>query len=322
MASAMYLALWTILLCLGPFGALAPIAATPVPSKDLDKPSRMWAQLGREHTRRLESGKGYKNFRTTIAKRYITDGMFSQVDLANAYRLANQEGLDFRGINDSLVGKPLHLIDAEGRIITQDLIISLQEHTMMAKTINFTAVQRMAEIGGGYGRMGSLVLQRYPHIEYNIIDIPPAATLSRWYLKLRFLNAKINWHLPSEATTLKDVDAFYSSSVLTELKAPQVAAYFSLINKCGRFFYLKDFIRAYDSRIDEASYPVRPHWKVHNRHQPDVQIMYGKAMRRIYKGKPLQMFEILWENTRPGMMDFLEVKKGTASGRSYIASKV
>ncbi|MDP2947021.1 MAG: hypothetical protein Q8N88_02815 [Nanoarchaeota archaeon] len=87
--------------------------------------------------------------------------------------------------------------------------------------------------------MALFMLQRYPHIKYTIIDVPPAIDVAK-----RFLNGKFDVQFispkESESFFLSKIDLFYTSSVLSELGREKVRFYFNLVNKYGKFFYLKN----------------------------------------------------------------------------------
>lgn len=86
--------------------------------------------------------------------------------------------------------------------------------------------------------MALLVLQRYPHIHYTIVDVPPAIDVAKRLLNGKF---KVRFLSPKDAETLQKVDLFYSSSVLSELDHEKVNFYFDLVARAGQFFYLKDW---------------------------------------------------------------------------------
>ena len=153
-----------------------------------------------------------------------------------------------------------------------------------------------------------MILQRYPHMRYHIVDVLPARNLSRWYIHQRFPNASLQSLPPADAASLKDIDLFYSSSVLSELRISHVEFYFSLIDRVGHYFYLKDWIHAFESRVDESSFPARPSWKRLLRHRTDVELLYGAKHRGSYKS--FQMFESVWEIEKSADVTFIPVKLG------------
>jgi len=117
--------------------------------------------------------------------------------------------------------------------------------------------------------MALLLLQRYPHISYTIVDVPPASEVSKKFLQGKFNVREI---APPDLAKEKDIDVFYTSSVLSELDMEKVRYYFSCIGKSGRYFYLKD-------------------WKK-GHHLNDLPFLYGFFLRLVNKmsvlvfGKP------------------------------------
>ena len=199
-------------------------------------PSKSWEQIGSSHADILASAEGWSTFRQTIASRYFTDANYTEKDVEAAYDYLVSHGVKINE-TDFVEGSPVHIVK-NGKIITQDLLISASELHSIEEVVDMKDVKTMVEIGGGYGRMALLVLQRYPHIQYTIVNVSPALDVARRFLTGKF---KVNFLFPKEAEDLKNIDLFYSSSVLSELDREKVNFYFDLVAKAGHFFYLKDW---------------------------------------------------------------------------------
>jgi len=197
---------------------------------------KSWEQIGAEHARILGDDAGWENFRRTIASRYFTDAKYSEDDLRFAWDFLARRGARISE-TDFAEGNPLRIV-IDGKIITQDLLNSASELHSMERVIDFSKIESFVEIGGGYGRMALMVCQRYPHIRYTIVDVPPASEISRKFLAGKFEVASIT---PAELESLDQADVFYSSSVMSELDRKFVTNYFQLIDRKGTYFYLKDW---------------------------------------------------------------------------------
>jgi hypothetical protein len=195
-----------------------------------------WEQIGAEHAAILRDPTGWANFRKTIATRYFTDSSYTEEDIRFAWDFLKKRGVRISE-TDFEEGNPLRVV-IDDKIITQDLLTSASELHSMERVIDFATVKSFTEIGGGYGRMALFLLQRYPHIKYTIVDVPPAADVSRRFLAGKFPVQSLS---PSDLERADDSDVFYSSSVMSELDRKIVEGYFQTINKKGRYFYLKDW---------------------------------------------------------------------------------
>jgi hypothetical protein len=198
--------------------------------------SKSWQAIGRAHDKLLAGPDGWNNFRSTVATRYFTDPKYTKEDITAAYDFLLSRGVRVDE-TDFADGNPLHVV-IDGRLITQDLLISASELHSMEEFIDFETVKTFVEIGGGYGRMALLLLQRYPHIQYTIVDVPPAIHLSLKYLYGKF---PVHFLSPQGLKDVGDVDVFYTSSVMSELDFGKVSYYFDLISKKGNYLYLKDW---------------------------------------------------------------------------------
>ncbi|HTL35469.1 MAG TPA: putative sugar O-methyltransferase, partial [Kofleriaceae bacterium] len=202
--------------------------------------SRSWEKLGTSHREILSTPGSWDNFRRTIASRYFTDSDYTEDDIKFTYDYLKKAGVRIDE-SDFAEGNPVH-VEIDGKLVTQDLLVSASELHSMEKVIDFKSIKTMVEIGGGYGRMALMMLQRYPHLDYTIVDVPPAIEISRRFLAKKFTVKSVS---PSELQSLSRVDLFYSSSVMSELGAPIVRSYFSTINRIGSKFYLKDWKRGH-----------------------------------------------------------------------------
>jgi hypothetical protein len=285
-------------------------------------PSKSWGQLGQEHKEVLSEAKGWNNFRRTIATRYFTDPRYSEEDIQIAYKFLSSHEVRMDE-TDFLEGNPVH-ITVDGKILTQDLLSSSAELHSMEQHINFANVKTFVEIGGGYGRMAILLLQRYPHIQYTIVDVPPAIDVSRKFLQGKF---DVKFSPPEALEHIENVDVYYTSSVLSELDFDKVNYYFDRIGKTAKYFYLKDWkkghhlnslpvvkgfilrlenklsrmVRGKDSkkvqemfdryRISEDTFPSHG-WKELLHQDCETATGYSPSF---HKGKRLSFFEVIYQ---------------------------
>ncbi len=198
------------------------------------------------------------------------------------------------GLAEPLVGNPPAVL-IDGRPVTQDLANSTLEFDSVRSGILerggqelWDSIERVLELGAGYGRTGYAFLKLKPGVKYVIADIPPALYVSQRYLsevfpdkkvfrfrefsdfetvRAEFERADIAFVMPEQLRLLPQnaIDLFMAIDCLHEMTPPQIDSYFSTADRLARFFYFtcrKTIAVAYDGIIlEEKDYPVRSHWR-------------------------------------------------------------
>jgi putative sugar O-methyltransferase len=172
-------------------------------------------------------------------------------DLARARdRLGCLEGRE-----ESAVGNPIGIRFA-GRRISEDLAQSAFELNTICAVVPPGELERVAEIGAGYGRLAHMVLSAFPTVSYWIYDVPPALAVSEMYLKavlgservLAFERrdapraGEVRMALPPALRDVADgyFDLIASVYCLDGLTPRQIEAYLGLMDaKCRGWIYLK-----------------------------------------------------------------------------------
>jgi putative sugar O-methyltransferase len=209
-------------------------------------------------------------------------------------------------------GNPFTVIH-RGRALSQDLCNSVHElYSIFGKDGGPIAGGRpleVAELGAGYGRLAYVIVSASPGVRYTIIDVPPALYLSQRYLtavfpglaafrfrqwddfaaiREEFSVARLRFLLPHQAELLPDrsVDYFINISQLHEMSRPQVARYFSLMDRlCRGRVYTKQWLVSRtpvnDVVFRDHDYPVPARWRTlyHRRHP--VQRMFFEALYEV-----------------------------------------
>ncbi len=203
----------------------------------------------------LESGIGSKQL--LVYKLFV--GML--------WELAVQEdwaGLSQR-LEEPLIGNPIE-IRRKGKLISQDLANSIREYNSILSQDRAMATtrKRVAELGAGYGRLGYVFAQDH-HTSYYIFDIPPALSVSQWYLRELFPQKKIFQFRPFASFAevereLEECDLafftpnqlemfpddyfaiFLSISTLPEMSMQQVEHYLQTFSRLSsKYVYLKQW---------------------------------------------------------------------------------
>ncbi len=235
--------------------------------------AKFWDKLSAKHSEMLKNG--IHGFRNTVATRYFTDkGRDNEAYIQRIARYVANIDMD-----DSMFGNPVST-EIKGHIVTQDLINSLFE--IEAMDIDFSKIKSVCEVGAGYGRTAYVLLKRYPHLKYTIIDIPPALDLAREHLTKEFPNADITFlRVPDKSL---NANLYIAISILTELSEKEIADYFEMF-ATGKYLYFKDWKTKVNpdnkTTFSEDSFPIPNEWvRMFKRDDPITKNFYD-AMYKI-----------------------------------------
>ena len=142
------------------------------------------------------------------------------------------EGLTAR-LQEPELGNPVHIYLGDQRI-SQDLANSIREWSRVAPFLQAcTDRPIIAEIGAGYGRVGSVAIQAVD-AKYWVFDISPALAIAEWYLSSIFPNKRVfkwrefsDWHEIGDELAACDL-AFFSVDQLSSLPNDAVDAFVSI----------------------------------------------------------------------------------------------
>ncbi len=191
-------------------------------------------------------------------------------------------------LTEPSLGSPI-LVQHRGRSASQDVANSLLEFYAIAEAFpgGIPEQATVVELGGGYGRLGWLLLTALPSIRYIAVDVPPALAVAQTYLTRLFPelaaarfrrggadlaaavgDARLAFLTPNQLDALPSLkaDLFINVSSLHEMRPDQIARYFSLIGRHTRgVFYTKQW-REWTNPEDgvtirESDYPVPVQWK-------------------------------------------------------------
>jgi putative sugar O-methyltransferase len=211
-----------------------------------------------------------------------------------------------RTLEEPEIGNPFVILH-RGRRISQDLANSVHEfYAAGGSEIDAKEVCHIAELGAGYGRVGSVFLQALPRATYTVIDIPPALGIAQEYLSRvfpgehvfpfrrferfeavrdEFEHARIRFLMPHQIELLpaKVFDLFVTISSLHEMSRPQIENYLRQVDRlCRGRFYSKQWRVSQASVnghvIREDEYPIPPAWNEVYRRRHPVQRMFFDAL--------------------------------------------
>jgi putative sugar O-methyltransferase len=258
---------------------------------------------------RLVDGSGvYMNGHNVFQKRRTRLGY--SVFVAMLWEHARRR--DSLGLLDRLtepdLGAPI-VVRHRGRAISQDLGNSILEFYSIYEAFpaGIPDGATVIELGGGYGRLGWVLLSAIAGIRYIAVDIAPALAVAQTYLTSLFPNmsvarfrrgtdgladeiagARMAFITPNQLEAMPPLgaDLFINISSLHEMRPDQIAHYLDVIGRQTRgVFYMKqwrDWTNPADGvRIREADYPIPPEWHLIYRRPHEVQTDFFEAAYRI-----------------------------------------
>lgn len=85
--------------------------------------------------------------------------------------------------SESEVGNPIEHFEIEGKLYSRSALNYLLGLAFLKKFIDFSTIETVMEIGGGFGTLGEIVYKTLPGSQYINIDIPPTICCSSYYLQ-------------------------------------------------------------------------------------------------------------------------------------------
>ena len=240
-----------------------------------------------------------------FAKRRIRVGHAAFVAMLWEYaRHRDRLGLLDR-LSEPELGAPI-LVRHRGQLISQDLANSAIEFYSIDEAAPLRPGATVIELGGGYGRLGWLMLSIVPGLRYVAVDIPPALAVAQEYLTTLFpglpgyrfrrgrpdpdeiRRARMAFLTPNQFDSLPPMgaDAFVNISSLHEMRLDQVSRYLALVDQhTDGVFYLKQWqqwTNPHDSvTIRQADYPIPLRWRQLYTRQHPVQTHFFEAAYQV-----------------------------------------
>ena len=212
------------------------------------------------------------------------------------------------GLEEPALGSPI-LVRHRGRLVSQDLANSVLElySILDAFPDGIPEGATVVELGGGYGRLGWLLLSLFPGLRYIAVDIPPALAVVQEYLTRLFPTlpaarfrreseglataverSRLVFLTPNQVESLPSLqaDLFVNISSFQEMRPEQVAHYLDMVSKYTRgVFYMKQYRGWTNPRdgvtIREEDYHVPPDWKRIFERSAPVQTRFFEAAYRV-----------------------------------------
>lgn len=89
-------------------------------------------------------------------------------------------------IEDSGFGNPTDIVIVNGKKYTNNFLKFFSQYVYVKNFVDFDRIERVLEIGSGYGGQAELLLKAHPHLKICIVDIPPQLYIAEQYLAACF----------------------------------------------------------------------------------------------------------------------------------------
>lgn len=193
---------------------------------------------------------GMENYLETVGRNYYSwtsimgdfEDVSSNVNLADIlerHKLLNsQESVIYNVVLFYLIDCARSRgLDVDGILayapLSHESVTSLLEYDLITR---YVKPKRIIEIGSGSGRTALCFLRNCPHIEYCVVDIPPALSIARHSLA----GYKVKFILPHQLHELVGgFDLCLAIDCLHELDYRQTEFYLEWIKRNTQFFYFK-----------------------------------------------------------------------------------
>ena len=139
-------------------------------------------------------------------------------------------------IGDSGLGSPNIVMEIEGQRYTLHFLRYFLQYLYLARFVDFDRIDRVIEIGGGYGGMAEVVLKLHPRIIWVDVDIPPQSYIASQYLAACFEGAVAGYDRTREKHEIRLQD--YSAQramVLCPWQIPRLQGPFDLFVNSASF---------------------------------------------------------------------------------------
>jgi len=124
----------------------------------------------------------YRKIGTDILR--LLTGNFNAFSDYRVFRAGDTKGIPFLAdVSESEIGRPLEQFIFEGKRYSCSFLNYLRGLVFLKRTVQPKKLQRVLEIGGGFGTLGEIMLKSDSSTIYIDVDLPPVAAVATYYLK-------------------------------------------------------------------------------------------------------------------------------------------
>lgn len=204
----------------------------------------------------------------------LTNFMRGWTNAFNDYRVCRAADTeippDISMVSESLTGGPSENFIFEKKNHSHSLLNYLRGLVFLKRSAKPESLEKVLEIGGGFGTLGEILLKSSDRSFYVDIDLPPVAAVSTYYLKEIFGDRAVLDYSQTRGMNALDIDEFsgqYRAIVLCP---------WQFTNLEGKFDLFTNFISFQEMEPDVVQNYIR----LVQRHTPDYVLL-----RNLREGK-------------------------------------
>ena len=216
--------------------------------------SEQWRKLTRDEFGRID-GTFLDNFRAPSSRNKFV--AWDPTEQSNRYfkfllqtvakRQSDRFFSAYKQIRNRNVGRPLS-VRCNACDIDADYLAAVEEWEFLQVNGALDGVDRVVEIGAGFGRTCHTLLTLHPSIrEYVIVDLPAMLELSRAYLARVVPDAPVTFVSSEDGTAIENLQPSLAINIdsFQEMPPPVIASYMTRIVQRARAFYCKNPVGKY-----------------------------------------------------------------------------
>jgi len=200
------------------------------------RPTPYWKQLIPTILKDVQEH-GFENFRTTASFIELWGNVGHKLETeVHLAIFLTEDSKDktphLQQFSESLIGHPTQTLKYNNCIYTNTSLNYLKGLSFLKKNVDTSLIQRVIEIGGGFGCLGEIFLKAKPGAYFYVdVDIPPIAAMATYYLQTVFGKEAILDYIQSRNLQEIDIEQLskkYRAIVLCPWQLPKLKGKFEL----------------------------------------------------------------------------------------------
>lgn len=142
---------------------------------------------------------------------------------ANDPKALTAQMVNLRQFSESQVGNPIEQFELDGHFYSRSALNYLLGLSFLQRHVPLQTINKVLEIGGGFGTLGEIVLKTFNNAQYIDIDIPPTSMASEYYLQQVFGLENVSTYQDTADLDAIDMNNLQQASVLNSWQIEQLS---------------------------------------------------------------------------------------------------
>lgn len=142
---------------------------------------------------------------------------------SNSAHSLSDEKVDLRSFSESQVGNPIEQFEFDGHLYSRSALNYLLGLSFLQQHVPLQTINKVLEIGGGFGTLGEIVLKTFKDAQYIDVDIPPTSMASEYYLQQVFGVDQVSTYEETAELTDIPIHSLQKASVLNSWQIEQLS---------------------------------------------------------------------------------------------------